>query len=212
MSATLPQGSVQLQGLSLIDQRTGTSQALVTAPANEFRRVHSGDVKIYEHVNVLERAYVLPAAAARFVTDQAAALAALRDPTFDPRHTVAIESPMPADHNTATAPVGAPGQAEILSYAPEQVVISTTLPGPGYLVLSDAGYPGWRAWVDGTAAPVLNANLLFRAVALPAGTHEVVFRFEPDSLRRGAVVSLLAAGVVLCMLLLAWFYRRSDST
>ncbi len=197
VTATLPVGNVQLRGISLIDERTGTSQALVTAPYNAFRRVHSGDVKIYENQNLLERAYVLPAAAAQLVTDRAAALAALRDPAFDPRRTVVIESPGPADGGIPATPVNRAGSAEITAYAPEQVVISATLPGPGYLVLSDANYPGWHAWVDGTPAPVLTANLLFRAVALPAGTHYVEFRFAPDSLRRGIVITLMTAGILL---------------
>jgi hypothetical protein len=207
VTATLPVGRLQLRGISLIDARTGTSQALVTAPDNAFRRVHSGDVKIYENQDLLDRAYVVPAAAAQFVPGRAAALAALRNPAFDPRRTVVIEAAGPAQTDNPISPPDTAGTAEITAYAPEQVVISATLPGPGYLVLSDANYPGWRAWVDGEPAPILTANLLVRAVALPAGSHRVEFRFEPDSLRYGALISFMATGVLVIFAAGAWRYR-----
>ena len=44
----------------------------------QFRRVHSGDVKIYQNVQALPRAYV--AGQVAVAADDAAALAALADP------------------------------------------------------------------------------------------------------------------------------------
>ncbi len=208
VTATLPVGQLQLRGISLIDARTGTGQALVTTPDHAFRRVHSGDVKIYENLDLLDRAYVLPAAAVQFVADRASALAALRDPAFDPRHRAVIESAAPPGADISHGPSTAVGQAEITTYLPEQVVISTTLSAPGYLVLSDANYPGWRAWVDGAPAPVLTANLLLRAVPLPAGAHQVEFRFQPDSLQRGMIISLVTVAALVLMLAVARWYRR----
>ena len=52
----------------------------------------------------------------------------------------------------------------------------------GLLVLHDTYYPGWIAEVDGKSAPILRADILFRAVELPPGTHRVTFRFAPFSL------------------------------
>jgi uncharacterized membrane protein YfhO len=77
-------------------------------------------------------------------------------------------------------------------YAPEQVEIEVNSQAAGYLVLTDAWYPGWKAAVDGEPAPVYRADLFFRAVAIPTGNHHVVFTFRPRSVSIGAGISLAA--------------------
>ena len=62
----------------------------------------------------------------------------------------------------------------------------------GLLVLADLFYPGWTAEVDGRPAEILMADGVFRAVALPQGTHRVVFRYQPLSVKIGAALSALA--------------------
>ena len=72
---------------------------------------------------------------------------------------------------------------------------------PGrYLVLADTFYPGWQARIDGERAAILRANYAFRAVALDAGEHEVVFRYRPLSFIVGVAcsgISLVGVFVVL---------------
>jgi uncharacterized membrane protein YfhO len=59
------------------------------------------------------------------------------------------------------------------------VVVESDAAAPGYVVLNDPWHPWWRATVDGQEAPILRANVLFRAVAVPAGRHVVRFEFKP---------------------------------
>lgn len=200
------QGDFVLQAISLIDARTGASLALMTPGQGNFRRVHSGDVKIYEKRDVLPRAYVVPADGVIEVEDQAAALAALQQPGFDPAQQVILETGRQAPALAVAA--ASPGQAQIESYAPERVTISVTLAAPGILVLSDAIHPGWRAAVDGVPTMIEPANLLFRAVRLTPGTHRVVFDFAPDSLRRGVLVSLVTLALLAAAGLWAWAPAR----
>jgi len=69
----------------------------------------------------------------------------------------------------------------LLRYDPHTVEIGLTTPKPGYLVLSDTFYPGWRASVDGQPASLYRANYAFRAVPVPAGVHTVRMVFRPIS-------------------------------
>jgi len=66
-------------------------------------------------------------------------------------------------------------------------------------VTRDSFARGWRAFVDGTEAPVLRANGKHRAVPVPAGEHEVALRYDPPGLASGLWLSLLSilAGVGL---------------
>ncbi|MBA1157905.1 YfhO family protein [Microvirga mediterraneensis] len=74
------------------------------------------------------------------------------------------------------------GQARIVSYRRNSVVLDVESSDNGILVLHDINYPGWEAWVDGERRPILRANLLFRGVEIGPGRHRVEFHFRPMSL------------------------------
>ena len=82
-----------------------------------------------------------------------------------------------------------------MEYAPERVRLRTEGERPGIVVLTDAFYPGWEAQVDGARAPILRANLGFRAVAVPAGPHEIEMRYRPASFRRSAALALAVLAI-----------------
>lgn len=92
----------------------------------------------------------------------------------DPAATVLIEGLA-----AATGSAGPAGEAEITLRRREEVRVRVRMARDGHLVLGDRFHPFWMATVDGRPAPVLRANRIFRAVAIPAGPHEVVFRFDP---------------------------------
>ena len=86
--------------------------------------------------------------------------------------------------------------ARLAEEAPERLVAEVTASYGGLLVLTDVFYPGWIAEEDGRRLPILRADGFFRAVALPAGTHRVVFRYRPFSVAIGGAVSALATLVL----------------
>jgi len=86
----------------------------------------------------------------------------------------------------------------ITSYQPDRIVVDTSLPQPGLLVLGEMWYPGWQVTVDGEPHQVRPVCGLLRGVTLDAGTHRVLFRYDPASLRHGTRLSLAAcAGLAL---------------
>jgi hypothetical protein len=92
-------------------------------------------------------------------------------PAGDPRTTVVLEAPPSA--------AGTTGEARLIRYRNTVIETSVDSPGGGWLVLNDLWHPWWFAEIDGLPAPILRANVLFRAVAVPAGLHRVTFRFRP---------------------------------
>ena len=68
-----------------------------------------------------------------------------------------------------------------------QVVVDTSR--AGFLVLNDVWHPWWFGTVDGKPADIFRANVLFRAIEVPAGRHVVRFEFKPVE---GAVREIMA--------------------
>jgi hypothetical protein len=93
------------------------------------------------------------------------------------------EAPQPA--GTAKIEFSAPGRLDV-------VTSSTTAE---LLVVHDLYYPGWVAVVDGRRMPIDRADLLFRAVEVPAGMHHVTFVFAPFSLENLKTALALALGL-----------------
>ena len=94
-------------------------------------------------------------------------------PNADLRTTVLLEKAPAAE------PQRPPGRVRILSYANTEVVVEADSPAGGWVVLNDLWHPWWFAEVDGKAAEILRANVLFRAVAVPPGRHMLRFVFRP---------------------------------
>jgi hypothetical protein len=103
---------------------------------------------------------------------------------------------------------GRAGLARILAYEPERVVVEVWAEEPSFLILSDAFYPGWEAAVDGRPAPILRANILLRAVAVPAGGHTVEFSYRCRPLEAGLRLSVAGLfALAASALALSWWRR-----
>jgi len=97
--------------------------------------------------------------------------------------------------------------ARVEEYLPNQVRLTVPDGSAGWLVLTDVWYPGWTCRVDGHEEKIHRANYLFRSVWLPAGGHEVVFRFEPRSYHVGKMTSGGALALVAVVFALSLFRR-----
>lgn len=170
-------GTLHVQGLTLIDERDGSNVPLLLSTDGRYRLVHSGDVKVYEVLDARPRAVIVHRA--RVLADDEQALAALADPSFDVGQEVILSQPggplLPDMADVGQESI------QVIAYEPERVVLATRLKQPGYLVLGDAWYPGWQAQVDGQPVLTRRANLMFRAVYLEAGTHTVEWSYRPSS-------------------------------
>ena len=92
----------------------------------------------------------------------------------------------------------------LTSYAPNELHYHYSAATDRLAVFSEIYYPnGWSATVDGEPLELLRANWAFRAALLPAGEHEVVMTFLPQSYRTGAAISRVASIGLLLLLLLA---------
>lgn len=78
---------------------------------------------------------------------------------------------------------------DVLRRDPDSIVIDAAMNCKGLVTVGENYDPGWRAWIDGQSAPVLEAYGVARAVVVPAGHHRIVMRFRPPSILLGLVLS-----------------------
>ena len=122
---------------------------------------------------------------------------------------------------TVVYPPGTPGEVipavkgnvRVTGSSPHRIVIETDPSCRGLLATAEVVYPGWEVFVDGRGKEILTTNYLFRGVMLDGGQKKVEFRFRPESLRTGILISLITAGALLlwlaAMLAIRIFRRRS---
>jgi hypothetical protein len=127
---------------------------------------------------------------------------AMNDPAFNPARTAVL-------YTTPSSPVAGQDSAnvpDITEYTSRRIVMKTATASPSLLVLSEVYYPaGWKAFVDGAETEIFRTNYVLRSVVVPAGSHEVVFRFDPPVYRTGWIISNAAWGIVgLCIIAGLW--------
>lgn len=175
----------------------GVRHAAEAAALREaFRDPEVGAV-VYENVNALPRAFrvrhVEP------IASEEAALTRLGD-GFDFRTGALVPLKEAAALAVALGDVAtddAEGRARIARETPGSVVVATEGATPALLVLADLAYPGWRADVDGRETTVHTVDGLLRGVLVPAGAHEVTFRYRPLSWLVGSLLTLFAAALLV---------------
>ncbi len=116
----------------------------------------------------------------------------------DPHHTTILTADPGVSFDPR--PPGSADAATIVRFGPSRIEIGTTTAKAALLVVAEAWYPGWHAFVNGREVPCLRANAWMRAVVVPAGSTDVVLVFRSTYLALGAWItaaSLLLAGAVL---------------
>ncbi len=103
----------------------------------------------------------------------------------------------------------APGEGDYIkleSYAPNRLLYESNASGERLAVFSEIYYRnGWKAYIDGESVAHANVDYILRALRIPAGKHQIEFKFEPRSYYTGSKVSL-AGSIVLILVLLGLLY------
>jgi hypothetical protein len=162
-------------------------------------------LRLYSLDQAAPRAYFV--SAAETASSPVAALRRFLSPEFPYQTSVILEDRAAAADPAPTSS----GSTSVLEYRSNMVSCRVEAPSAGYLVLLDSYYPGWSAFLDGSRTPVLRANYAFRAVRVPAGTHQVEFRFRPRSFYIGACLTALTLTCgLLCFGLALLVGRKRD--
>jgi hypothetical protein len=163
--------------IRILDQRNGLA-------LGELRQVQPRSFMVYEHQPVASDAEAF--AALRAAPEAVGSRVVLVVPPGEP-------APEPAA-KPATKP-----EVTLLTYAPRLSSWRVRTAADGFLVTTDAFYPGWTVALDDRPARLFRANGAFRAVHLPAGEHVVTYRYAPWSMRLGLATTLACALMIVGM-------------
>ncbi len=151
---------------------------------------------IYELPNALPRFFLVDSV--RAAADLSESVQTIRSPQFRAASEAVVEG------SVAPGAQGG-GTVRVIAYRPEEVALDVEAAQPSFLVTSEVHYPGWRAWIDGSEAPISQTNVAFRGLAVPAGKHRVLMSFQPQILWWSAAVSAVAW---IALGLALWPWRR----
>jgi hypothetical protein len=126
-------------------------------------------------------------------------LSGLTNAAFDPRATVYL----PLEARAAVSAVQ-PTRAQVTmrSFSAHKIEAEVVAPQASMVVVAQAYYHPWHAYVDGRQVPLWRANHAFQALQVPAGSHKVELRYEDAGFRVGAAVSLFS-----CLLIARMWWR-----
>ncbi|MET0568753.1 MAG: hypothetical protein ABWZ74_06705, partial [Hyphomicrobiaceae bacterium] len=176
---------------SLLADMLGLRFIATGVPIDQIdKRLQPGDMPLvartnhgYIHENTRALPRVLFASAARKADFEALLTSGEWPADFNPETTVLLETPPAVEGQRRT------GTSTIRAYGNTEITIDVESPDGGWVVVNDPWHPWWFATMDGREAPLLRANVLFRAVAVPPGRHFVTLRFEALRGTRAALTS-----------------------
>jgi hypothetical protein len=171
-----------------------------------------GTIKLYENHRSLPRAFLVKQFQV-LNSDQEYARAFI-ELSFDPGSTILLDGAptrfleqekKPAMPNLESA-------VRVVTYENNRIVLEVDSPEAAFLFMSEAHYPGWKAYVDGREEEILRADYVFRAIPVGPGSHRIEVVCQPLSFKVGLVVSLLTIGVLLAGWVFSTIKKRAGFT
>ncbi|NAY91072.1 YfhO family protein [Muricauda sp. JGD-17] len=91
---------------------------------------------------------------------------------------------------------------DLMDYRPNYLKYKSKNANDGFAVFSEIHYPkGWNAFVDGQPQSFYKVNYVLRGIKIPAGEHDIEFKFEPEVVQTGSQIAL-AGCIVLGLVII----------
>ena len=148
----------------------------------------------------------------KWVDNADAEMEAITD--FDPSFTAVADRKFEREIGAKVVPPVAGDTIYETGYKPDELTYRYHSQQGGLAVFSEIYFPwGWQVTVDGEPVEMGRVNYVLRAVNLPAGDHEVVFRFDPESVHTTEAIAYISLLLILAAFVLvgvgAWKSRKA---
>ncbi len=178
----------------------------------ELKKVFSGNyyiqgqyvnANVYEYVNWAPRLNLVEKVT--FIPEREKQYDLLKNPVFDPVRQAFVSEPLdeyifnPED-----------ARYKVITWSSDFIEVETSSTSDQFLVFSEIYYPaGWIAKIDGEPAPILETNAVLRGMQIPSGNHRITMSFEPEDIRTGNLISRFSLGMILLLIVVGRFRKRT---
>ncbi|MBI3502489.1 MAG: YfhO family protein [Bacteroidetes bacterium] len=119
---------------------------------------------------------------------------------FKPEITAIVDKRFEENVKGFSVPNEFSGNIKLTSYKANDLAYESNSSSEGLAVFSEIYYPnGWNAYVDGKPTPHFRVNYVLRAMRIPAGKHNVEFKFEPKIIFTGEKISAASMGLLFLL-------------
>ena len=120
----------------------------------------------------------------------------------DLKDTAVIENKFKAQIKT-TPKYDSIGYIKLVQNLNDKIDYRFSANSPQFAVFSEVYYPkGWNVYIDGDKTDYVKTNYVLRGMYIPAGNHEIEWRFEPTSFTTGRMISIIA-NILVALLIIA---------
>ncbi len=95
------------------------------------------------------------------------------------------------------------------SYKPNYIKYTSSNTNNGFAVFSEMYYKnGWKATIDGKETTILKVDYALRGLPIPAGKHNIEFKFEPQVVKTGSIITLISSIGMLLLVVGGIYYEK----
>ena len=183
--------------LDLLNVKYFMVPKVLTLEDKNVKKVYEGDSAIYENLDYLPRAFLVPNY--KVIESNIDTIVELDSDEFNPRKEVILMTDMGviarSDEVTTKQ-----SDVEFISYKPENITLKINIENPSFLVLGHNLNNNWKVKINGKEGEHIQANLVQRAVYLPnAGEYTVEFYYFPKLFLIGLAITLSTLFMLLIL-------------
>ncbi|MEC4004993.1 YfhO family protein [Flavobacterium sp. SUN052] len=98
---------------------------------------------------------------------------------------------------------------KLTSYKPNHLSYISNNKNAGFAVFSEMYYKdGWNAYIDNKKENYIEVDYALRGMNIPAGNHKIEFKFEPQVVKTGSIITLISSIGMFFLLVGGIFYER----
>ena len=95
---------------------------------------------------------------------------------------------------------------KLINYDVTELTYRTKTEKEQFVVFSEIYYKdGWNAYIDGKLTNHFRVNYVLRGMKIPAGEHEIEYKFEPKVIQQGGMISLFSY-ISIILVFVVWFF------